>query len=116
MGPGVSLDLRLTSIAHLSTAQRLSGAGYRTVSGMVFESTAAGRRPVAGAAVSAYSEALYYADAVAFTRSDAAGRYWLCGLSQDRIPYLVAERQGFTFSNVTVESGTDTILDIQIRR
>jgi hypothetical protein len=82
MRAGVSLDLWLTLIANLSTAQPLSSAGSRTISGTVFESTPAGRRPVADAAVSAYSEALYYADPVACTKSDAAGRYWLCGLSQ----------------------------------
>jgi hypothetical protein len=116
MRAGVSLDLQLTSIANLSMARPLSGAGSRTVSGTVFESTPAGRRPVADAAVSAYSEALYYADPVAFTRSDAAGRYLLCGLSQGRIPNLVAEKEGYNFSNASVEPGTDTTVDIQIRR
>ena len=116
MRAGVSLDLRLTSIANLSTAQPLSGAGSRTVSGTVFELTPAGRRPVADAAVSAYSEALYYADAVAFTRSDAAGRYWLCGLSEGRIPYLVAEKDGYNSNASPVEPGTDTAVDIQLRR
>jgi hypothetical protein len=115
MGPGVSLDLRLTSIANLSTAQPLSSAGYRTVSGTVFESTPTGRRPVADAVVSAYSEALYYADAVAFTRTDAAGRYWLCGLSQGWIPYLIAEKGGYNFTNAVVEPGTDATVDIQLR-
>jgi hypothetical protein len=113
---GVNLDLQLTSIANLSTAQPLSGAGSRTVSGTVFESTPAGRRPVADTAVSAYSEALYYADPVAFTRSDAAGRYLLCGLSQGRIPYLVAEKEGYNSNASPVEPGTDTTVDIQIRR
>ena len=116
MQSGVSLDLRLTSIAGLSTAQPLSGAGSRTVSGTVFESTPAGRRLVADASMSAYSDALYYGDPVAFTRSDASGRYLLCGLSVGRIPYLVAEREGYNVTNVSVEPGTDTTVDIQLRR
>ena len=116
MGAGVSLDLRLTSVASLSTAQPVSGAGSRTVSGTVFESTPAGRRPVADTLVSAYSEALYYADAVAFTRSDASGRYLLCGLSMGRIPWLVAEKEGYNSSSVPVEPGTDTTFDIQLHR
>ena len=116
MRAGVSLDLPLTSIASLPTTQPRSGAGSRTVSGTVFESTPAGRRPVADAAVSAYSEALYYAEAVAYTRSDAAGRYWLCGLSEGRIPYLVAEKEGYNSNTSPVESGTDTTVDIQLRR
>ncbi len=116
MGAGVSLDLRLTSIANLSTAQPLSGAGSRTVSGTVFESTAAGRRLVPDASVSAYSEALPYGEPVAFTRSDAAGRYWLCGLSQGRIPYVVAQKEGYNSNTSPVEPGTDTSFDIQLRR
>ena len=117
MRAGVSLDLQLTSIASLSTAQPVSGAGSRTVSGTVFESTPAGRRPVADTLVSAYSEALYYADPVAFTRSDVAGRYWLCGLSQARIPFLGAEKEGYNSNTSTVEAGMDpTIFDIQLRR
>jgi hypothetical protein len=116
MRAGVSLDLQLTSIASLSTAQPVSGAGSRTVSGTVFESTPAGRRPVADTLVSAYSEALYYADPVAFTRSDAAGRYLLCALSVGRIPYLVAEKEGYNVSAVPVEPGTDTVFDIQLHR
>lgn len=116
MRAGVSLDVPLTSIASLSTAQPLSGTGFRTVSGTVFESTPAGRRPVADAAVAAYSEALYYAEVVAYTRSDAAGRYWLCGLSEGRIPYLVAEKEGYNSNASPVEPGTDTTVDIQIRR
>ena len=117
MRAGGSLDLQLTAIANLSTAQPPSGAGSRTVSGTVFESTPAGRRPVADALLSAYSEALYYADPVAFTRSDAAGRYWLCGLSQGRIPSLATEKEGFNVASVPVESGTgDTTFDIQLHR
>lgn len=116
MRAGVSLDLPLTSIASLPTSQPRSGAGSRTVSGTVFESTPAGRRPVADAAVSAYSEALYYAEAVAYTRSDAAGRYWLCGLSEGRIPYLAAEKEGYNSNASPVGPGTDTIVDIQLRR
>ena len=85
-------------------------------SGGVFESTPARRGPVADASVSAYSEALYYADPVAYTRSDAAGRYWLCGLSQGRIPYLVAEKEGYNSNAFSVEPGTDTTIDIQLRR
>jgi hypothetical protein len=117
MRAGVSLDLRLTSIASLSTSQPPSDAGFRTVSGAVFEATPAATGPVADAVLSAFSEALYYADPVAFTRSDAAGRYWLCGLSQGRI-HLVAEKEGYN-SNINsfpVESGTDTTFDILLRR
>jgi len=113
---GVTLDVGLTSIANLSTAQPLSGAGSRSVSGTVFESTAAGRQSVADASVSALSEALPYGEPVAFTSSDAAGRYWLCGLSQGRIPYVTAQKEGYNSNSSPVGPGTDTSFDIQLRR
>ena len=63
-----------------------------------------------------YSEAFYYIEPVAFTRSDPAGRYLLCELPKGSIPYLYAEKQGYNFSNVSVEPGIDTIVDIEITR
>lgn len=110
-----SLDVRLTSIANLSAARPLSGPGSRTVSGAVFEATPTGRQPVEGASVAVYSEALlYYGEYVAFTRSDTAGRYLLCGLPEGRIPGLYAEKQGYR-GFVSVEPGSDAIVDIQMR-
>lgn len=63
-----------------------------------------------------YSEAFYYIEPVAFTRSDPAGRYLLCELPKGPIPYLYADKQGYNFSNVSVEPGTDAIADIEITR
>jgi hypothetical protein len=109
-----SLDLRLTSTANLSAARPVSNPGERTVSGVVFEVTPTGRQPVEGASVG--WEGLL--DAVfAETRSDAAGRYSLCGLSLGRIDGLFALKQGY--SNVTyasVDAGADTVVDIEITR
>jgi hypothetical protein len=114
MQADASLDLRLTSIANLSATRPLSSPGSRTVSGVVFEVTPTGRQPVEGASVG--WEGLL--DAVfAETRSDAAGRYSLCGLSLGRIDGLFALKQAY--SNVTyasVEPGTDAVVDIEITR
>jgi Carboxypeptidase regulatory-like domain len=112
-----SLDVRLTSIANLSTARPLSGPGSRTVSGAVFEATPTGRQTVEDASVEVYSEGLfYYGEAVAFTRSDPAGCYLLCGLPQGPISYLYGAKQGYSVSHVSVEPGTDAIVDIKITR
>jgi len=109
-----SLDLRLTSIANFSATRPLSSPGSRTVSGVVFEVTPTGRQPIEDASVG--WEGLL--DAVfAETRSDAAGRYSLCGLSLGRIDGLFALKQGY--SNVTyasVDAGTDAVVDIEITR
>jgi hypothetical protein len=113
---GASLDLMLTSITSLSTAQPLSGPGLRTVAGTVFEQTPTGRRPIDGASVQVYSEALYYGEAVAFTRSDAVGHYLLCSLPERQIPEIYAEREGYKFSKVSVAAGTDATVDIELTR
>jgi hypothetical protein len=113
---GASLDLMVTSIASLSTARPLSVPGSRSVAGTVFEQTSTGRRPIEGASVEVYSDALYYADPVAFTRSDAAGHYLLCSLPERQIPEIYAEREGYTFSKVSVEAGTDATVDIKLTR
>jgi hypothetical protein len=113
---GASLDLMLTSITSLPTTRPLSGPGSRSVAGTVFERRPTGRQPIEGVSVEVYSDALYYADAVAYTRSDAAGHYLLCSLPERRISTLVAAREGYNSSNVSVEAGTDATVDIELRR
>ena len=51
MQTDANLDLGVTAIANLSAARPLSAPGSRTVSGVVFEATPAGRQPVEGASV-----------------------------------------------------------------
>ena len=114
MQADASLDVRLTSIANLSAARPQSGPGSRTVSGAVFEATPTGRSPVEGASVG--WEGLFDT-VVAETRSDAAGRYVLCGLPLGRIPGLFALKQGYSrVSYATVEPGSDANVDIEIER
>jgi hypothetical protein len=114
MQADASLDVRLTSLANLSAARPQSSPGSRTISGAVFESTATGRPPVEDASVG--WEGLL--DAVlAETRSDAAGRYLLCGLPMGQFPGLFAQKQGYGgVSYVTVDPGSDANVDIEIVR
>lgn len=113
MQADASLDLRLTSMANLSAARPLSGPGSRTVSGVVFEATPTGRQPVEGLLVG--WEALLDT-VVAETRSDAAGRYLLCGLPEGRIVLFALKIGSGPPTSVTVEPGTDAVVDIEIQR
>jgi hypothetical protein len=114
MEADASLDVRLTSLANLSAARPQSGPGSRTISGAVFESTVMGRPPVEGASVG--WEGLL--DVVlAETRSDAAGRYLLCGLPLGQFPGLFAQKLGYgAVSYVTVDHGSDANVDIELAR
>jgi hypothetical protein len=114
MQADASLDVRLTSIANLSAARPQSVPGSRTISGAVFEATPTGRPPVEGASVG--WEGLL--DVVlAETRSDAAGRYLLCGLPLAGFPGLYVLKQGYgSVSYVTVAPGSDANVDIEIAR
>ena len=114
MQADASLDLRLTSIANLSAARPQSGPGSRTISGAVFEATSTGRQPVEGASVG--WEGLFDT-VVAVTRSDAEGRYLLCGLPLGRISGVFALKQGYSgVAYVSVEPGGDANVDIAIER
>ena len=108
-----SLDLGLTAIADLSAARPLSAPGSRTVSGVVFETTTEGKQPVAGAWVG--WEGLFDT-VVAETRSDAAGRYLLCGLPLGRIAGVFAVKEGYGDASASVGPGTDTVVDIEVTR
>jgi hypothetical protein len=112
----VTLDVRLTSTSNLSTAHPVSRPGSRTVSGWVSEATPSGRQAIEGASVYVYSDAFYYIDPVAVTRSDAAGHFMLCELPKGTIPYLYAEKDGYHFSHVSIEPGEDAIVDIEGHR
>lgn len=109
-----SLDMGMTALANLSAARPPSAPGSRTVSGVVFEATAAGKQPVEGASVG--WEALLDT-VVSETRSDAAGRYLLCGLPVGRVDGMFAQKEGYgTVSYASVGPGTDTVVDIEITR
>jgi hypothetical protein len=112
-----SLDIAVTPLANLAvepSPTTTATAGSRTVSGVVYEVTPEGRRPVENASV---GWDIWYGDyLVADTRSDAAGRYLLCGLPQGHIDGLEAAKQGYQnqVNNVSVNPGTDAVVDIEM--
>lgn len=108
-----TLDLTLAATANVSAQKPVAVPGSRSVSGVVFEVTATGRQPVEG--VSVGWEGLL--DTVlAETRSDAAGRYVLCGLPLERIVGVFASKPGYNLDYVSVAAGTDAVVDIQVTR
>jgi hypothetical protein len=126
VGESATLDLRLTSIANLSSARPISNSGSRTVSGIVFKTTATGPRPVQGATVGwfAFSD---NSDGMAQTVTDAAGFYLICGLPQTRIVsgeisdevgfYAFKEGEGVASNIPVVEAGTsDVVLNMELNR
>jgi hypothetical protein len=114
-----TVDLAVSSVADLA-ALNVPGAvtppGSRTVSGTVFETTATGRQPLENAFVGL--EASLVADGffVAETRSDAAGRYLLCGMPEGRITPLIAAKSGYTSAVFSVEPGLHAVVDVEITR
>jgi hypothetical protein len=124
VGESATLDLRLTSIVNLSSARPMSDPGSRTVSGIVFKTTATGPRPVQGASVGwfAFSD---NSDGMARTVTDSTGFYLLCGLPQTRIVssafydeegfYAEKEGEGYASNIPVVEAGTsDVVLNIEL--
>jgi hypothetical protein len=111
-----SLDIALTPLGNLdveSSPTPIATTGSRTVSGIVYELTPEGRRPVENAWVG-WEHFLDFV--VASTRSDSAGRYLLCGLPQERFDGLFATKQGYNnVSYVSVDRGTDTVVDIEVK-
>jgi hypothetical protein len=124
VGDSATLDLRLTSIVNLSSARPMSDPGSRTVSGIVFQTTATGPRPVEGATVGwfAFDD---NGEGMARTVTDAAGFYLLCGLPQTRIVsgeiydqegfYATKDGVGYASNIPVVEAGTsDVVLNIEL--
>jgi hypothetical protein len=86
----LTLDVALVSRANLTASTMPSGPGLRSVSGTVVEMTATGPHPVASVEVDAAAgDTLDGAPSegpAAYTYSDAAGRFALCGLPvNDRV-------------------------------
>jgi hypothetical protein len=87
----MAMDLALVSKANLAASPTQSAPGLRSVSGTIVEMTSAGKQPVAAAFVD--FEPLEDFPA-AVTYSDGAGRFALCGLSQDETVRLGASSGG----------------------
>ncbi len=112
----LTMDLALVSIANLTASPMPSAPGLRGVSGTVVEMTVTGSQPVAGAFVTAEigvdptiapSE-----NSAAYTVSDAAGRFALCGLPANTTVYIEADAVGGASGEISVAPGKTS--DVQI--
>jgi hypothetical protein len=111
---GLTVDLQLVPIAnrYASSADAPPAApGYRVISGTVYETTAAGRQPVAGASVD-FEPIIDFP--AAGTIADDAGRYVLCGVSDARSADLGAGAHG-RIGWLTVPAGQTSGADIEIK-
>lgn len=105
--------LSLVSIASLATStSRPEMAGFRSVSGVVDEITPAGKRPVAGAYVNFVTDAEFD---FATTRTDADGRFLLCGLPANELASIWTSVGNVT-SGVKVPPGQTTPVEITLGR
>jgi hypothetical protein len=91
-------------------------ANTPTLSGLVYEVTPDGRRPVAQARVEL--DMIYgMGDVSAATLTDAEGRYVLCGLGGHNSTYVYASKAGYRLADVgTVSLSGDTVRDIELRQ
>jgi len=106
----MAVDFALVSRANL-TATAQSAPGFRSVSGTVVKTTSAGNQLVAGAIV-AFSRFEDFEPA--FTYSDQAGRFALCGLPADETVQINAglvNYGGYT----NVPSGQATGIEITLK-
>ena len=86
----------------------------RHVSGVVYEITAAGRRPVPGVDVG--WETVYSGNVAAYTQTDEQGRYRLCGLPRTAIDFLYAYAfSGRSYVHARVGDGGDAVIDFEVQ-
>jgi hypothetical protein len=117
LGPDdVTADVALVSRDNLAAAnaQVPTIPGTRMISGVVYEVTESGRRPIEGAGVGWDASGLD--SVVADTWSDAAGRYVLCGMPTRQIQGLFGTTGFGSVSYVSVDAGSDAVDDIEMRR
>jgi hypothetical protein len=109
------VDLQLVSKANLSASSSsvpTPAPGFRFVSGVIFETTVAGKQPVPGAFVD-WEPTEDFPAAVTF--SDAAGRYLLCGLPDGQTIDIGAVLVPLHISVVSVPPGQSTGVDIELK-
>ena len=108
----VNVDLTITPFADVVTSGLPTAPNVRHISGVVYELTDHRRQPLSNAWVGwdAFLDAV-----VAETRTDAHGRYRLCGMPMGKIDGLFAVRvtpSGPVY--LSVGPGTDAVVDFEL--
>jgi hypothetical protein len=108
--------IRLVAEPHLLQARDWPDfAVERLLSGTIFEASPTGRLPIADALVQvdgAFGNGLPLAD----TRSDANGRFVVCGLEGEPMHALVVGKPGYQLANARVPTQGAGPLDVELRR
>jgi hypothetical protein len=115
VGGQMRLDLQLVARANVSASGDTvppSAPGFRLISGVVYELTNDGRRPVPDAFVD-YEPS--DDSPAAITRTDAAGRFLLCGISQTRMVTIGASISLNRVTYQRVPPGPDANIDVEIK-
>ena len=112
-GSVTTLNIQLTRETNLSQTSPpyAPPSGTRIITGRVFANIDGIRTPVVGAGVSYVLELDYLA---AWTTTDASGRFLLCGLPTTQLE-LSASTTPSNVRYATVQSGTDTTVDIELK-
>jgi hypothetical protein len=112
-GRTTTLNIQITREANLSSSVPPTPAAPNTriVTGLVFKTVEGVRQPVPGAFVD--FEPVFDSPA-AMTKTDAAGRYLLCGLPVSPIG-LGGWSTSSNATYVTVEAGSDAVADIELK-
>jgi hypothetical protein len=103
------VDVQLVAQSKLSdSGAQPSPAGFRSVSGVIFENADGGRKPIAGAFID-FEPTMDFPAATTFSGAD--GRYLLCGIPEEKSADIgVGFRGRVTY--VTVPPGHDAAIDI----
>ena len=108
----VNVDLTITPFADVVTSGLPTAPNLRHISGVVYELTDHGRQPLSNVWVGwdAFLDAV-----VAETRTDAQGRYRLCGMPTGKIDGLFAVRVNVSRPvYLSVGPGADAVVDFEL--
>ena len=107
MSADVEVDIELVprTLVITSPESVINSPGFRSISGVIYEATSGGRRPV----VDAFVDYEPYMDVpAATTYSDSNGRYLLCGIPMDEKASIAASAGSGRFVYTEVPAGQTT--------
>lgn len=108
----VNTTLNIDVVSRASPLPALA-SGSPTLTGTVYETTASGRLPVAGAVV---SYTWWWEAGTATTSTDAAGRYALCNLPFGTNQDLYVDKDGYDMIDQVITLSGSSVLDLELKR
>jgi hypothetical protein len=108
----VTVDVTITPFANVVTSGLPTAPNMRHISGVVYELTDNGTQPVSNAWV---GWDIFLDTVVAETRTDAEGRYRLCGMPTIKVEGLFAVRANSNRPVYhSVAAGADAVVDFEM--